>query len=213
MRFITQLTGAVFMAGLTAFAWNPCAAAQPMSGAAFTAQQDQTAPPKQEQPKPQKAEKPPKAKKNAKPAKESKSAKAADRDQNAQPDRTDRDQHAQQQGNADRHSDQADNDHPDHAQNGRDHQGGGAHGRIADNDYKAHFGHDHHFAVRQFVTTTTIVPNQTQFVYSGYTFIFLDPWPPEWAWTDDCYIDYEDGEYVLIDLNHPGMTIALEIGG
>jgi YD repeat-containing protein len=25
----------------------------------------------------------------------------------------------------------------------------------------------------------TIVPNQTQFVYAGYTFIFLDPWPAD----------------------------------
>jgi len=31
--------------------------------------------------------------------------------------------------------------------------------------------------------------------------------------TDDCYIDYIDGEYVLIDLSHPGMQIALEIVG
>jgi len=207
MRLITNLTGALLMAGLAAYAWSPCAVAQPTSGPAFAVQQDQTAPPKQEQPKPQKEKpaKPPKAKKNAK----AKSDQAA-RDQNAQPNNADHDQNAQA-NNADRHQ-QNDKPQPDHAQNGRD-QRGGAHGRIADNDYRAHFGHDHHFAVRQFVTTTRIVPHQTQFVYSGYTFIFLDPWPSDWAMTDDCYIDYEDGQYVLIDLDHPGVTIALEIAG
>lgn len=216
MRLTTNLTGALLMAGLAAYAWSPCAVAQPTTSPAFAVQQDQTAPPKPDQQKPEKPAKPAKpakAKKTAKPAKESKTAKTdqADHDQNAQPNNADRDQHAQQPDNADRHQ-QNDKAQPDRAQNGHD-QGGGAHGRISDNDYKAHFGHDHHFAVRSVVTTTRIVPNQTQFVYSGYTFVFLDPWPPEWAWTDDCYIDYEDGEYVLIDLNHPGMTIALEIAG
>jgi len=214
MRLITNLTGALLMAGLAAYAWSPCAVAQPTTSLAFAVQQDQTAPPKPDQQKPEKPAKPAKAKKTAKPAKESKSAKSdqADHDQNAQPNSADRDQHAQQPDNADRRQQADTKAQPDRAQNGHN-QGGGAHGRIADNDYKAHFGHDHHFAVRSVVTTTTIVPNQTQFVYSGYTFIFLDPWPSEWAWSDDCYIDYEDGSYVLIDLNHPGMTIALEIAG
>jgi DNA mismatch repair ATPase MutL len=89
----------------------------------------------------------------------------------------------------------------------------GSGGRIPDKDYKAHFGQEHKFSARQVVTTTTIVPNQTRFVYTGYTFVFVDPWPAEWAMDDDCYIDYIDGEYYLLDLDHPGVQIELAIVG
>jgi hypothetical protein len=91
------------------------------------------------------------------------------------------------------------------------HQAAG--GRIPDKDLKAHFGQEHKFNVRQVVTTTTIVPNQTQFVYTGYTFVFADPWPAGWAMDDDCYIDYVDGGYYLVDVVHPGVRIALTIVG
>jgi hypothetical protein len=91
------------------------------------------------------------------------------------------------------------------------HQGNG--GRIPDKDFKAHFGQEHKFSVKQVVTTTTIVPNQTRFVYTGYTFVFLDPWPAGWALDDDCYIDYVDGGYFLLDPEHPGVQIALTIVG
>jgi hypothetical protein len=93
----------------------------------------------------------------------------------------------------------------------RGHQGNS--GRIADNDFKAHFGHEHKFSARQVVTTTTIVPNQTRFVYTGYTFVFADPWPAGWAVDDDCYIDYIDGQYYFLDLAHPGVQVALTIVG
>jgi hypothetical protein len=86
-------------------------------------------------------------------------------------------------------------------------------GRIPDKDFKAHFGQEHKFSARQVVTTTTIVPNQTRFVYTGYTFVFADPWPAGWAMDDDCYIDYTDGGYYLLDMDHPGVQIALTIVG
>jgi outer membrane biosynthesis protein TonB len=89
--------------------------------------------------------------------------------------------------------------------------GKGAH--IPDPQFKAHFGKQHTFAVTRVLTTTTIVPNQTQFVYVGYTFIFLDPWPAEWLFTDECYIDYVDDEYFLFDVFHPGIRIALFVVG
>jgi hypothetical protein len=80
---------------------------------------------------------------------------------------------------------------------------------IPDPQFKAHFSKQHSFTVNRVITTTTVVPNQTQFVYSGYTFIFLDPWPAEWMFTDDCYIDYVDDEYYLFDAFHPGIRVAL----
>jgi hypothetical protein len=92
-------------------------------------------------------------------------------------------------------------------------QPSGKSARIPDNQLKAHFGRPHTFAAKQVITTTTIVPNQTQFVYVGYTFIFVDPWPTDWLLTDDCYIDYVDDEYFLLDVFHPGIRVALIIAG
>ena len=89
--------------------------------------------------------------------------------------------------------------------------GKGAH--IPDPQFKAHFGNQHKFVVNRVLTTTTVVPNQTQFVYVGYTFIFVDPWPSDWLFTDDCYIDYVDDEYFLFDVFHPGVRVALFVVG
>jgi hypothetical protein len=85
--------------------------------------------------------------------------------------------------------------------------------RIPDPQFKANFGKQHRFAVNRMITTTTVVPNQTQFVYAGYTFIFLDPWPADWLFTDECYIDYVDEEYFLFDVFHPGVRVALFVIG
>jgi hypothetical protein len=85
--------------------------------------------------------------------------------------------------------------------------------KIPDKDLKAHFGQSHKFAVKQVITTTRIVPNQTRFVYSGYSFVFVDPWPMGWGFDDDCYIDYVDGGYYIFDPFHPGIRVALMIAG
>jgi len=84
---------------------------------------------------------------------------------------------------------------------------------IPDPKFKASFGRQHTFTVKKVVTTTTIVQNQTQFVYGGYTFVFLDPWPAGWLLTDDCYVDFIGDEYVLVDVVHPGVTVALLVVG
>jgi hypothetical protein len=76
--------------------------------------------------------------------------------------------------------------------------------RIPDDKFHAHFGQGHHFNVR-----TVITQGQNHFSYGGYSFQFVDAWPVGWAYTDDCYIDYIDGEYFLIDLTHPGVRLAL----
>jgi len=96
----------------------------------------------------------------------------------------------------------------------KDHkQAAGKNARIPDKDLKAHFGQSHKFAVKRVITTTRIVPNQTRFVYTGYTFIFVDPWPIGWGFDDDVYIDYVDGGYFMFDPFHPGMQVALMIAG
>jgi hypothetical protein len=77
-------------------------------------------------------------------------------------------------------------------------------GHIPDDKFRAHFGHSHTFTAR-----TVIVQGQPQFQYGGYSFQLVDVWPVGWAYTDECYIDYIDGEYFLFDLLHPGVRVAV----
>ena len=87
------------------------------------------------------------------------------------------------------------------------HQAGGATGRIPDDKFRAHFGHEHRFHIGH----PTVVSGQPRFQYSGYWFVIAHPWPVGWAYSDDCYIDYVDGEYLLFDLAHPGMSIVVNV--
>ncbi len=76
--------------------------------------------------------------------------------------------------------------------------------KIPDDKFRSHFGRQHTFRVQ-----TKVVEGQPRFQYGGYWFALANPWPGDWAYTDDCYIDYIDGEYVLIDLLHPGIEIPV----
>ena len=199
MRVIRNLTGTILVAGLGAFAYAavPPTAAPTTGPVAYAQQQQDQTPPKQDETKPKKDE--------TKPAKTDKQAQPKDQTEpNRQQSRDEKQQPGKQQAR-----DNRDSSRSMQAQKG----GGGQHGRISDNDYHAHFGQQHSFSVHRVITTTRIVPNQTQFVYGGYTFVFVEAWPAGWAMTDDCYIDYIDGEYVLIDVVHPGVQITLNIVG
>ena len=81
----------------------------------------------------------------------------------------------------------------------------GRSGHIPDDRFRSAFGRTHTFAVRPVVVSA----GQQGFLYGGYTFVFLDPWPEDWGYSDDCYVDYMDGDYYLYDLLHPGMRVAL----
>lgn len=78
-------------------------------------------------------------------------------------------------------------------------------GHIPDDRFRAQFGRSHTFRVQRPV----VVEGQPRFEYGGYSFVLIDAWPADWAYRDDCYVDYIDGEYFLFDLLHPGMRIAL----
>ncbi len=80
-------------------------------------------------------------------------------------------------------------------------------GRIPDDKFRAHFGRQHTLVIKR----PTIVEGQPRFQYSGYWFTIVEPWPVGWAYTDQCYIDYVDGEYFLFDLLHPGVRVALTV--
>jgi hypothetical protein len=79
--------------------------------------------------------------------------------------------------------------------------------RIDDEHFRAHFGRDHHFAIRH----VEIVGGHPHFAYGGYNFEIAQPWPAGWAYTDDCYIDFVDGGYFLFDLRHPGVRLAVTV--
>ncbi len=81
------------------------------------------------------------------------------------------------------------------------------HGRIPDDKFRAHFGRQHTLVINR----PTVVNGQPRFQYSGYWFAIVDPWPVGWAYTDQCYIDYIDGEYFLFDLLHPGVQVAITV--
>lgn len=80
-------------------------------------------------------------------------------------------------------------------------------GRIPDDKFRAHFGRQHTLVINR----PTIVEGQPRFQYGGYWFSIVDAWPADWAYTDDCYIDYIDGEYFLFDLRHPGVRVAIVV--
>ncbi len=88
-----------------------------------------------------------------------------------------------------------------------DRPAGREHGRhIADNDFRVHFGRDHRFAPGRL----QVVNGRSQFIYGGYTFVLVDGWPADWAYdSDDCYVDYIDGDYYLFNVRYPGVRILL----
>jgi hypothetical protein len=99
------------------------------------------------------------------------------------------------------------------ARSGQHARPSGKSAHIPDAKFKASFGRQHTFKASQVLNTTTVVAGQTQFVYVGYTFVILDPWPAEWLFTDDLYIDYMDDDYFLFDPFHPGIRVALFVEG
>lgn len=84
---------------------------------------------------------------------------------------------------------------------------GGDRGRIPEDRFRAQFGREHHFAMHR----PEVVDGRPRFQYGGYTFVLVDSWPPEWAYSDDCYIDDIDGEYFLFNSRHPEERLALEL--
>jgi hypothetical protein len=80
-------------------------------------------------------------------------------------------------------------------------------GHIPDDKFRANFGRSHTVVIHQPV----VVEGQPRFQFGGYWFAMVDPWPVGWAYTDNCYIDYVNGEYVLFDLLHPGVSIVVTV--
>ena len=50
-----------------------------------------------------------------------------------------------------------------------------------------------------------------RFQYGGYWFGYNQPWPSDWDYNDNVYVEYVDSSYYLYDLRHPGIHISLNI--
>lgn len=87
---------------------------------------------------------------------------------------------------------------------GNDHRSGG---RISEEQFRSHFGRQHTFSVSRPV----VVGGQPQFQYGGYTFNIIGAWPSDWAYTDEYYVDYINDDYLLFDLAHPGVSVAIVV--
>ena len=80
-------------------------------------------------------------------------------------------------------------------------------GRIPDDRFRSHFGREHHFHMGNPV----MVGVYSRFQYGGYWFGFVDPWPVDWYYTDDYYIDYVDGGYYMYNPYYPGARFAITV--
>jgi len=87
---------------------------------------------------------------------------------------------------------------------GNDHRSGG---RIPQDQFQSHFGRQHTFVVSH----PTVVGGQPQFQYGGYTFSIIGAWPADWSYSDEYYVDSINDDYVLFDLAHPGVSVAIVV--
>ena len=158
--------------------------------------QDEMKPPKQEEPKGHEAGKPASRQDEMKPPRQEEARPAQ------QPNRP------EQQRDERQPREQMNNGRQEPARQQEGHaRPSGKGGHIPDDRFHAQFGREHVFKVQRPVA----VEGGQGFVYGGYSFVLVDAWPPDWAYTDDCYVDYIDGEYFLIDMFHPGLRLALMV--
>jgi hypothetical protein len=80
-------------------------------------------------------------------------------------------------------------------------------GRIPDDRFRSNFGRGHEFSIG----SPSMVDGYSRFQYGGFWFGFVQPWPDDWYYTDDVYIDYVDGGYFLFDPYYPGVRIAVSV--
>jgi hypothetical protein len=80
-------------------------------------------------------------------------------------------------------------------------------GRIPDDRFRANFGEEHTFVIREPV----IVGGFSRFQYGGFWFGFVNPWPADWYYTDNVYVDYIDGGYYLCNPYYPGARVSISV--
>ncbi len=166
-------------------------------------QQDEAKPRQQEEPKPTQEAKPTKPK-NAKPAQQE-ASKPEDR-KGGNPPQKELEKRAQDETKKTQEEQAKPSQHQQRPLKGQSAAENGG-GRIPEEHFRAHFGREHTFVINRPV----IVESRPRFQYSGYWFEIVEPWPVDWAYTDDCYIDYIDDTYYLFDPLHPGVRLVVVV--
>jgi outer membrane biosynthesis protein TonB len=156
---------------------------------------------KQDEPKPQEKPRPqekPKQEPAKRPDDHAKPAQQNDRAQQQQPENNRNQQKVQQDRAQEQQRAQQTQQHTDH-NNARPANGNVR--RVPEEKFHASFGREHHFHVQR--------RDDRRFQYSGFWFTYSDPWPGDWDYNDDVYIDDVDGEYYLYNPRHPGVRILV----
>ena len=79
--------------------------------------------------------------------------------------------------------------------------------RIPDARFHSNFGRGHEFRIG----SPTLVGGYSRFQYGGFWFGFVQPWPAEWYYTDDVYVDFIDGGYYLCNPYYPGQQVSISV--
>jgi hypothetical protein len=79
--------------------------------------------------------------------------------------------------------------------------------RIPDDRFRASFGREHRFRI----DSPRIVDGYSRFQYGGFWFGFVQPWPEDWYYTDDVYVDFVDGGYYLYNPSYPDVRIEISV--
>ena len=168
-------------------------------------QKQQQAKPAQQQPRAQQQAKPaqqqPRAQQQAKPAQQQPRAQQQAKPAQQQPRAQQQAKPAQQQPRAQQQA------RPAQQQANRA-QPGASHGRIPDDRFRASFGRGHTFHVNR----SDFAGTSRRFQYGGFWFAMVNPWPMEWLYTDNVYVDFMNGGYFLCDPVHPGVYLSITVG-
>lgn len=167
---------------------------------------EEAKPPRQEEPRAEPKQAEPKHEEMKAPKQDEMKQEKQQQEKMEKPDKQAEKQEKQQQREQEKQShDQMNGNRPESGQQHMQGRPAGKSAHIPDDRFHSNFGRSHTFTVQR----TTVVEGRPGFVYGGYSFVIVDAWPADWAYSDDCYVDYVDGDYFLFDLLHPGMRIAL----
>ena len=139
----------------------------------------------------------------AKPAKQEQQAKPVKQEQEAKPEKQ---QEQAKSTNHERPERTASEEKRQHAQPALRLSARGE-GRIPDDRFRANFGVEHTFVIREPV----IVGGFSRFQYGGFWFGFVNPWPVGWYYTDNVYVAYIDGGYYLYNPYYPGVRVSISV--
>jgi hypothetical protein len=74
--------------------------------------------------------------------------------------------------------------------------------RIEPETFRRSFGKEHTFRIKE---------GNSRFRQSGYDFRLVDPWPQNWTYDQDVYVEMVNGTYFLCNTANPGVNVQIMI--